>query len=198
MPELYKVGRLPEGGAPQNEGLPFTQSDAFKLAASSDGSSRLIVSTAGSHVELLRALLNPRDGPFALLYVLRVPRTKGTLAGRYQSPLDLTYRDIETFLTRFREFFERDARHALWIKAFGGSAVQLVYDEHDLIYVYGPLEQYRTELIERAFPESDFEAPQDVTHIHHYHEHFDGDERCVLDDVPWTWRCSELQAVDNA
>lgn len=51
---------------------------------------------------------------------------------------------MEGFLREFRAYFESDGRHHIWVSSLQASALQasatLVYDQHDVIYAYGPLE----------------------------------------------------------
>ena len=61
----------------------------------------------------------------------------------------------------------------------------LVYDRHNVIYAYGPLERFIAALESEGLTESK-EVRFPVPHAHHYHAEFDVDERSVLKNEEWT------------
>ncbi len=83
-------------------------------------------------------LLEVSPEPFCILYVLTIPRSEER-PGRYESA-PVSREEARQFLSRFREFFENDARHHIWIKSIDGPDL-LVYDKHNVIYAYGPLRE---------------------------------------------------------
>jgi hypothetical protein len=138
----------------------------------------------GGHVELLKKLLERMPEPMWILYVLVVPRGEGE-AGRYQSANSFLRNDIGGFLDRFRNYFESDARHHIWLKSEQGPAL-LVLDSHGLIYCYGPVESWANDLDELGWRE--VEAGTILLpnpHQHHYHEIFDDDAKNVLSSMEW-------------
>jgi hypothetical protein len=61
----------------------------------------------------------------------------------------------------------------------------LVYDRHNVIYAYGPLDRFIAVLNSAGLTESKqvhFPSP----HAHHYHPEFDADEKRILRTEEWT------------
>jgi hypothetical protein len=157
------------------------------------GSDRLVVAPArGHHVDTLLDLARCLREPFCILYVLVLPRTGEHATGRYQSPFPTNRADTEAFVNRFRDYLEGDARHHLWLMSLPDSAT-LVYDNHDLLYAYGPLDKFRNSLAARGFREGRTVIP--FPHSHRYNDVFDDAERDVM--RYWEWRRSPLQPEDE-
>jgi hypothetical protein len=132
------------------------------------------------------------DEPFLLLYVLVVPRGEGE-PGRYQSEFSYNAIQLKEFLTSYSEFFEQDARQNLWIRPTSDSGL-LVYDRHNLIYAYGPLERFVEALTSSGLFESeDIRLPS--PHAHNYHEEFDSHAKRLL--MEGSWLTSSLRPGDE-
>lgn len=136
------------------------------------GSESLI---AASHngSRLLRDLSQVLSEPFFLLYVLVIPRG-GSLEGRYQSD-ELSRAEVDMMFERFGRFWDGDGRHSIWLRSHTDDAT-LVYDRHNLIYAYGPLERFESVLMGLGYsttPQLSFA----FVHQHAYHEEFDALER---------------------
>jgi hypothetical protein len=128
-------------------------------------------------------------GPFHLLYVLHTTRT-GAELGRYESP-ELTSADVESFLSEFGRFLCEDSRHDLWVRSHDDDAT-VVFDRHNLIFAYGPLEQFERELQSSGAREG---QPAVLgAHVHHYHPDWDDAERRVL--RRFEWRITPLRPSD--
>lgn len=162
--------------------------------------------TARQRVERLR--IGPRGGqrflfqylagrvgpPHKLLYVLHTSRTHALL-GRYESPW-IESDDLATFLDRFGDFIAQDSRHDLWALCGAGDGT-IVWDRHDLMYAYGPLDRYIMLLEDGGFREGWPSVP--APHAHLYHPEWDDAERAVLTDYDWhrtDLREEDLQAGD--
>lgn len=146
-----------------------TSTERLKIAASDSGA-RLMLRLAG----ILR-------DPFAILYVLLVARG-GSGAGRYQSPW-LSREELAEVCERHADFWEQDGRHHVWLYSATDQAT-LVYDQHDVIYAYGPLDEFVALLGAEGFTEADaldFPAP----HGHLYHAEFDAMEREIASSDGW-------------
>lgn len=144
------------------------------------GPLRLACAPSGSCVRLVRALASTLDGPLLLLFVLRVSR-RGRTPGRYQSPL-LSNQEVDEFLVEFGEFFDRDARQCLWIGQPNKPGL-IVWDSHQWLYGYGPLERMLE--IAKSFDLTEGRAELPVPHCHNYHLVFDDLEEEVLDRFAW-------------
>jgi len=146
------------------------------------GCHRLVVAPQSDQIEVLIKLLQALSGPFWVLYVLVIDRGESGV-GRYQSPELQTREDVESLLREFRDFFEIDGRHNLWIASESGSEM-LIYDRHNVIYGYGPLQQWG-----RALSKSELNRAADIKfpdpHSHHYHQSMDGEERRLIAHMEW-------------
>ena len=127
--------------------------------------------------------------PFQLLYVLHTTRT-GAELGRYESP-ELTSGDVEDFLSEFGQFFCQDSRHDLWVRSHDDDAT-IVFDRHNLIFAYGPIERFEREL--QSLGAREGEPAVLGAHVHHYHPAWDDMERRVL--RYFEWRITPLRPSD--
>jgi hypothetical protein len=119
--------------------------------------------------------------PFGILYVLLVSRRNNDL-GRYQCPSPCRREEMESFLREFKEYFESDGRHHIWVASIPASAT-LVYDQHNVIYAYGPLAQFKKILLGEGLTENPISFP--APHAHNYNPQFDGQEQEVLEYCHW-------------
>jgi hypothetical protein len=175
---------------PPNDPTRYTYPDLFEVL--DDLRERLVIAPSGNHVSLLFELAGCWElKSFWLLYVLLVPRGNHE-AGRYESPNLLTSDDLRVFLARFGPFLEQDGRHTFWIGSPAGEGT-LVYDQHDVIFAYGPIGGYREVLNRRGFVEQSFSYPD--PHVHWYHAIFDTAEDELL--AMWQRRHSPLHDDDH-
>jgi hypothetical protein len=157
---------------------PARYRDLYSLEPTT-GPARLAIAPSGNHSELLLALSDVLRPPFALLYVLHTPRA--ATAGRYQSPA-LDALNLKAFVAAYGPFLAADARHDLWIRSRPDSAT-LVWERHDLVYAYGPIERFEDVLAGRAFHRDEVIVP--TPHRHHYHADWDWAERSLLRSFDW-------------
>ena len=176
MSDLYKFGWLPDGETEER----FEYENIWARERTS-GPDRLVIAPRGNYIDLLQKLAACLEEPFLLLYVLVVPRGEGE-PGRYQSELSYSPIQLQKFLTSYREFFEKDARQNLWIRSSGSGL--LVYDRHNLIYAYGPLERFIGILTSSGLSESD-DVRMPFPHVHHYHEAFDAESKRLITETAW-------------
>lgn len=167
--------QLGEGWAPHRYPKVFVRErtkgpDRLKISAPEDGT------------QMMLRLASVLREPFAALYVLLVPRGGGA-EGRYQSPW-MSRTELSDVFERFAPFWDQDARHHLWLFSDLDRAI-LVYDQHNVIFAYGPIENY-IRILEAigylAAPELSFPAP----HTHRYHLAFDEEERALVSLPGWT------------
>ena len=69
----------------------------------------------------------------------------------------------------------------------------VVYDHHDILYAYGPLDDFRSVLASRGIREGEVSIPS--PHSHWYHAAFAAEQDAVL--AHWDWRYCELQPRDD-
>ena len=171
---------------------PHQYAKRFELQRLRDGSSRLVVGLQSSPLDLLKELALRLPEPFRVLYVLVVTRSDAYDPGRYECPEEFSAAGLTAFLDEFAEFFEGDGRHQLWIAS--PSAGALVYDRHELIYAYGPLDSFERVLASRGFEQGVVAVP--APHAHHYRAEFDPLFTRLMER--WPWAHSPLKPGDEA
>lgn len=144
------------------------------------GRARLRVGLNQAQDAAVATLARTLRGPFRLLYVLHTTRTSAAL-GRYESP-ELTSADLESFFSEFGRFLCGDSRHDLWVRSHVDDAT-IVFDRHDLIFAYGPLELFERKLKSAGARQG--EPAVLGAHVHHYHPDWDDAERGVLRRFEW-------------
>jgi hypothetical protein len=175
MGATYKFGWIPDQERRYEYQNVFAVEKTSRLQ-------RLVVAPSANQVSLMLKLLRVMPEPYGILYVLVVPRGEAE-AGRYQAADFKPRNEAEGFLTRFKEFFENDGRHHIWI-ASPPSPDTLVYDHHNVIYAYGRLPELERIVLDHGLSrveEVKFPSP----HTHNYSEAFDRDEEELLRYWPW-------------
>jgi hypothetical protein len=158
---------------------PFAYGNVF-AREEVGGLPQLCVGVDEAQDAALVALADGLLGPFQLLYVLHTTRT-GAELGRYESP-ELTLGAVQDFLRQFGRFLSEDSRHDLWIRSHDDDAT-IVLDRHNLIYAYGPLDQFEATL--KSLGVHRGEPLVLGAHMHHYHAEWDEAERRVLRTLEW-------------
>jgi len=155
------------------------------------GPDRLVIAAYGDHIELMIELTRRMAEPFGILYVLVTPRGAGR-EGRYQNPEPVSREQMEEFLREFKSFFEGDGRHHIWITSIPDDST-IVYDQHNVFFVYGSLEDFVAELSSRGFTEGPVGFP--APHGHGFDPRNDSDEDRIL--RYWQWIKFPLQPEDK-
>jgi hypothetical protein len=179
-------------GNPEPKDREWAYENIWAAEATTGGGSRLVVAPTEGQAQLLTALLKVMTGPFWILYVLVVPRGRGE-QGRYQCSEPQAGMAVDAFLNEFRSFIQDDGRHNVWIASESGSEM-LIYDRHNVIYAYGPLDAFREVLAAEGLkevPSVRFPSP----HSHHYHQNLDSEEERLL--KYWDWQHSPLKESDD-
>ncbi len=174
---LFKLGVGHDGA------VPFTGSHAFRIEEEGHGPARIVAEPDRDQIGLLIDLSRTLPAPFHLIYVALATRGLRP-TGRYQSVQPLEREELEGFLSRFRAFLEQDGRHHLWV----GSAAEpstLVYDQHQLLLLYGRLDAYAPLLRAAGMGEGPVLQPE--PHRHLVHESFDAAENELFGSRSWTW-----------
>jgi hypothetical protein len=139
------------------------------------------IGASNNQIDLILKLVDNLEPPYYVLYVLDLSRLDNEL-GRYQSPEFETRQELQQFLLEFKEFFETDGRHHIWIGTTNNSGL-LVYDQHNVIFAYGPIDKYKLTLKNIGFKEQSFSFP--IPHCHNYHDDNDKYEKSILDYYDW-------------
>lgn len=176
----------------QSEGdwHPHSHAAIFTVETTGAGTVRLYAGVPDGDSSVFSKLIECLAPPCYLLYILHTPRGEGA-PGRYQSP-PLELDEVQSFISRFTRFFSSDARFDLWVHA-PASRGTLVWDRHNLIYGYGPMECYSDALESIGFCEGVPSVPS--PHAHNYRKEFDEDAKALLDIFPWQF--SELRPEDE-
>ena len=169
---------------------PYGYHAAYARRTTDSGTERLVTTAPQGKSTVIEALLAQLEAPFALLYILHTPRGGEAEAGRYMSP-ELSRAELLGFLHRFGAYLQADARFDLWFHAPQSKAT-LVWDRHNQVYAYGPLDAFEAALATLGFVEGEPELR--IAHIHHYRAACDADALAVMRAFAWTR--SELRPED--
>lgn len=126
-----KLARPLEDGSlvPYDWGNQFTVEEAA-------GDKRLLATTSTDRIAFLIEMLRPYPGPLIVCYVLIEDKPGLPMRpGYYYSP-EVNLDQVIDFLTEFQDMFVYDGSQAVHLlcKSSGGL---VVYDEHDLYFLYG-------------------------------------------------------------
>jgi len=172
-----------------NEDVPHTYNDAFERQQTT-GRERIAVAPSSNHFSLLFHLAQHLPDPFCALWILAVSRGQAA-PGRYQSPW-LPLGELQSALEPHHTFISEDGRSHLWLFCHAASAT-LVWDNHNVLYLYGPLEHFQTVLIRAGLSDGQISIP--FPHSHHYHAALDDHEAALAHLFPW--RVTPLQESDE-
>jgi hypothetical protein len=142
---------------------------------------RVLAGVPDSDPEVFGRMLSCLSEPFHLLYVLHTPRGEAEPA-RYQSPL-MSASEVEGFLVRFWHYLSSDSRFDLWAHSPSNGGT-VVWDRHDQLFAYGPVEQFSSVLRSLGFREGTTCVPS--PHQHHYRAEMDCAARELMESINWS------------
>ncbi len=156
------------------------------------GPDRLVIAPSADHVGLMLRLAETwRASGYFVLYVLILSRI-GKDEGRYECPHALTFDELVAFVGQYGSFLESDGRHHFWIGSVDGQGT-LVYDNHNVIYAYGSVDEYIDVLNVQGLTEAPVRFPN--PHLPNYHPQNDVSEEAIV--AHWAWRRLPLQPEDE-
>ncbi|MCU7646180.1 hypothetical protein [Pseudomonas piscis] len=155
-----------------------------------NGGERVVAGVPGSDPQVLLSLARCLTQPLLLLFVLHTSR-EDVPVGRYMSPM-LSLAEVADFIDEFKPLLCGDSRFDFWVHSPEDQAT-VVWDRHNLIYAYGPLESYASALYGLGFGHGEAQMP--VPHMHYYHPQLD--ELCRQLIARFDWRHSPLQPEDE-
>lgn len=161
--------------------VEHTHDPVFRVEGGGETPRRLVVGVPKGDSAIFRALSNLLTPPYFLLYVLHTSRGEGQ-PGRYQSPA-LERSQFNTFIDRYSPLLSGDGRHNVWAHSPGDDAT-VVWDHHNLIFAYGPIDQFAVMLRNLGFEKGDPIIA--FPHQHHYRAEFDGDAAAILSAMDWS------------
>lgn len=176
-PHMHKIEWQSEG-----EWVPHSFAPVCEIESTSLQTERLVAGVPGGDATVVLKLVECLTPPLFVLYVLHTPRGEGN-PGRYQSP-SLEADTFQSFISRFSNFFAADSRFDLWVHSPSTNGT-IVWDRHNLLYGYGPVECFRRTLGSLGFSDGRPNLPS--PHSHHYRESFDPDGKAVLAAFPWQY-----------
>lgn len=154
----------------------------FARVTSSSGTHRIVSCVPRGDPEIFENLVSCLEQPYYLLYVLHTPRGEGE-AGRYQSP-PLSLEQLHEFVSKFKPFLSGDARFDIWAHSPAENAT-VVWDRHNMLYAYGPLEKYESVLLSSGFENEEPQVPG--PHAHNYRQELDRYAKELLVTFKWSW-----------
>ena len=152
---------------------------------------RVTVAPQDNKIGFMLDILKNFEPPYWCLYVLLVSRVDNK-PGRYQCPYPMPYNEIYDFGIKYKDYFEKDGRHHLWI----GSAKtkQLaVYDRHNVIYIYDDILKTSQYLKDKGLTEESIQFP--APHTHMYNVENDKFEIDIMNH--WEWKIFPLEEQDE-
>jgi hypothetical protein len=176
IPLLYRLGHVVD-----DQWVAHNHPAVFELT------DRIIAGVPGGDPSIFIRMIESLEPPYYLLYVLHTPTGEG-LPGRYQSPA-LSLAEVSDFFSHFAPYFVGDGRFDIWALAPGDKAT-VVWDRHNRLFGYGPLERYSEKLISMGFGAGHPTIP--APHAHHYRFHITAQEILAAFD----WSHSPLRPED--
>ena len=146
---------------------------------------RVTVASESNQIELALEIVKGFELPLRVIYMLFRPGNESIERGRYHCPGLLEYEDVEIFCNKFREYFETDGRHHLWIFSDNDKGIKqfLIYDNHRLLQVFDDAARIKAILEKKNFREEEIDVPE--PHIHLSSSDNDVFERELIDY--WSW-----------
>lgn len=154
--------------------------------------SRLKIGASADQIQLMLKLSSCLDAPYFCLYVLVTPRDGSMKAGRYQSPPIESREVLADFLLKFREALQTDGRHHIWVGNAANEGL-IVYDKHNVIYAYGPIDKYLSTLHAYGHKAGVVDIP--YPHSHSFRSENDEAIRNLL--TYWDWQYFPLVASED-
>jgi hypothetical protein len=124
------------------------------------GPDRLCIGGGEDPVKLLVALAQALAEPLFVLAVISVSMAGN--AAKYESEA-MTHGDVALFFDEFGKLFSEHGRAEAWVGSTQDEGL-IVLDEHDLLYAYGPFDEFERILRDRGFTAGLPELP--VPHWH--------------------------------
>ena len=154
----------------------------FARVEMQNGSNRINAGVPQGDTEIFERLVSSLESPYFLLYILHTPRGEGE-AGRYQSPA-LSVEQLRSFISKFKPFLSGDARFDIWAHSSSENAT-VVWDRHNMLYAYGPIEKFSEILRSLGFDDGKPEIPG--PHAHNYRKELDVYAKELLSVFDWSW-----------
>lgn len=154
-----------------------------------DWGSRFVATAGPTPIGTLLSLVKGLEREVWLLYVLVVD-FEDHEPGRYETQL-IPWEEVEAGLTAYTPLLEKDGRQCLWI-ANAEQSWQVIYDRHELFYLYGDAEWFEARLRANGYEEAPIAwfGP----HYHSYLREYDASAAELLQR--WEFTRKELMDGD--
>ena len=176
------------GSHSNSESQEYHYSDIYNVEQNSSYE-RIVLGLTQSHIDTMLDLIGVCNGPFYILYVLHTPHS--CEQGRYQSG-ELTYNEVSTLFNCYKDFFENDGRHDIWIHS-PETNTTIVYDRHNLIYLYGFTGDHLHIIDRMGLKKESVNIP--CPHVHCYNSEYDNFEPKLINE--YRWKRTPLHEADR-
>ena len=155
----------------------------YDIITYGNGTKCLRITASGSLSDLMVKLGALVRGNWYVLYTLLTSHS-GNRPGRYQGIEIENFEGIVALFDKYKNYFDGDGRHNIWL----GSTVNndlLVYDKHNVIYAYGPIDAFVGRIRSYGYCEGVIKIPS--PHTHHYPSENVRFEMSIMNEWDWKW-----------
>jgi len=158
----------------------YTYGNIYEHRVYSDWST-VVAAPDKNQIQFILDIIKEWPGPFLILYVLVVSRC-GRELGRYESANTFSFEELEIFLVKHKEYFERDGRHHLWVIDITDNN-RTIYDNHNIIYIYGDDKKIIKFCRHKGLAKNEILIP--APHTHNFNPKYDKEEDNILNNYEW-------------
>lgn len=153
-----------------------------------DWGERFFATAGPTPIDDLLRLVRGLEAEVWILIVLTVEYS-GREPGRYASPM-IPWPDVEQSLMKYAPLLENDGRMCLWV-CEATQAWKVIYDRHELFYIYGNADWFRDRLQLQGFSEG--EVKLFGPHYHSYLREYDA----MADELLNRWDFVRTELMDG-
>lgn len=172
--------------------IAFEPKNSFMLTSSAN-QQRLILATNEDRIDVFKSLLDFYPGPFVITVVVQSPHGAIKKAGRYYSEWDRTRTQIDYFLDYFHDYISFCGLIHVWVTCQGTDGI-VVYDQHDVFYVYGKPLEIANMFLDKGYSEGI--PPIEFAHAHKTRDDIRPGTVELMKYGKWT--CHPLDTTDIA
>lgn len=182
------MGKYTYGIINENEEIVTHENDDTWCIKGDSTAQRITVAPREDQIELGLEIVKGFELPIKIVYLLFRPGSASVVPGRYLCPDPLNYEEVEIFCNKFREYFQTDGRHHLWILSANEKGIKqiLIFDNHGLLHVFDDFAKIKNILEIKNFREEEIIVPVPEPHIHFSSSDNNVFERALLGYWNWT------------
>ena len=163
----------------------------YDVITYNNGTKCLRITSSESLSDLMVKLGALVRGNWYVLYTLLASHA-GNRPGRYQGIEIQNYNSVLALFEKYKCYFDGDGRHNIWLGSTANNDL-LVYDKHNIIYAYGPVEVFVGRIRSYGYCEGVIKIP--TLHTHHYHSGNVKHEMGIMNE--WNWKWCDLAESDD-